>query len=73
MLRSSVGSAWRDSAKLTGSCVCAIATRQPSATSLASAGRIVIIPGIARSVESCSIGWCVGPSSPTPMLSCVKM
>ena len=27
---------------------------------------------MARSVASCSIGWCVGPSSPTPIESCVK-
>ncbi len=25
-----------------------------------------------RSDAACSTGWCVGPSSPTPMLSCVK-
>jgi hypothetical protein len=30
-------------------------------------------PGIARSDASCSTGWCVGPSSPTPIESCVKM
>ena len=47
-------------------------TRQASATSLASPGRIVIRPGIARSDSSCSTGWCVGPSSPTPIESCVK-
>ena len=28
--------------------------------------------GVARSVASCSIGWCVGPSSPTPIESCVN-
>ena len=28
--------------------------------------------GIARSEAACSIGWWVGPSSPTPMLSWVK-
>ena len=27
---------------------------------------------MARSAGSCSTGWCVGPSSPRPMLSCVK-
>ena len=30
-------------------------------------------PGIARSDASCSTGWWVGPSSPTPIESCVKM
>ena len=48
-------------------------TRQASATSLASAGRRTISPGIARSDASCSTGWCVGPSSPTPIESWVKM
>jgi hypothetical protein len=28
--------------------------------------------GVARSAASCSIGWCVGPSSPTPIESCVN-
>ena len=48
-------------------------TFHASTTSLASPGRSVMSPGIARSEASCSIGWCVGPSSPTPMESCVKM
>ena len=30
------------------------------------------MPGVARSVASCSIGWCVGPSSPSPTESWVK-
>ena len=29
-------------------------------------------PGMARSEASCSTGWCVGPSSPSPIASCVK-
>ena len=32
----------------------------------ASAGRITCRPGMARSEASCSTGWWVGPSSPTP-------
>ena len=48
-------------------------TRHASATSLASAGRSTIRPGIARSEASCSTGWWVGPSSPTPIESWVKM
>ena len=28
--------------------------------------------GVARSAASCSIGWCVGPSSPTPIESWVN-
>ena len=55
-VRSNVGSACRLSANATGLSCCFIATRQPSATSLASAGRITIIPGIARNAISCSIG-----------------
>ena len=39
---------------------------QASAVSCASAGRTTLMFGVARSVASCSIGWCVGPSSPTP-------
>ena len=37
-----------------------------------SAGRNTVSPGIARSESSCSIGWCVGPSSPTKIESCVN-
>ncbi len=48
-------------------------SRHASATSLASPGRIVIRAGIARSDAICSIGWWVGPSSPTPIESWVKM
>ena len=48
-------------------------TFHASATSLASAGRNTSRPGMARSEASISTGWCVGPSSPTPMESCVKM
>src|SRR3989442_229943 len=29
--------------------------------------------GMARNEASCSMGWCGGPSSPTPIESCVKM
>ena len=47
-------------------------TRHAAATSLASAGRMTRSPGIARSDASCSIGWWVGPSSPTPTESCVQ-
>jgi hypothetical protein len=34
--------------------------------------RITITPGMARKEASCSIGWWVGPSSPTPIESCVN-
>jgi hypothetical protein len=47
-------------------------TRQASTVSLASAGCSTTNPGTARSDASCSTGWWVGPSSPTPIESCVK-
>ena len=47
-------------------------SRQASAVSLEPAGRTTSRFGVARSVASCSIGWCVGPSSPRPIESCVK-
>ena len=46
--------------------------RQACAVSFASAGRTTDRLGIARSAERCSIGWCVGPSSPRPIESCVQ-
>ena len=39
---------------------------------IASPGRMMINPGIARRLARCSMGWWVGPSSPTPIESCVK-
>ncbi len=50
----------------------ATAARSAATVSLASAGRMTCSWGIARSVASCSTGWCVGPSSPTPTESWVK-
>ena len=44
-----------------------------AAVSVASAGRITTMLGVARRVASCSTGWWVGPSSPTQTLSCVKI
>ena len=49
-----------------------IANCQASATSLAPAGRTTFKLGVARSIDSCSMGWWVGPSSPRPIESCVK-
>jgi hypothetical protein len=45
---------------------------QAIAVSAVSAGRQTSSPGIRRSAAACSTLWCVGPSSPRPMLSCVK-
>ncbi len=55
-----------------GRSVWASASAQAWAVSLASAGRITSSPGIARSEARCSIGWWVGPSSPTPTESWVQ-
>ncbi len=73
MERSRVGRAWRESTRQAGAPLWPRMTRQASAVSLASQGRSVIRPGMALSAVSCSIGWWVGPSSPTPMESWVKM
>ena len=72
MERSKIGTVWRVSTSATGLWVRSTATRQASAASLASAGRITSRCGIARSEASCSIGWWVGPSSPSPIESWVK-
>jgi len=48
-----------------------IAIVHAAATSIESAGRTTCKPGIKRNAPSCSIGWCVGPSSPTKIESCV--
>ena len=47
------------------------ASLQACAVSLASAGRMRLRPGMARSDARCSIGWWVGPSWPSPMESWV--
>ena len=47
-------------------------TRHASAISFASPGRITISPGIGRSDARCSTGWCIGPSSTTPIESWVN-
>jgi hypothetical protein len=44
---------------------------QAADVSFASAGRTTVKFGMRRSVDSCSIGWCVGPSSPRATESCV--
>mmetsp|Transcript_52932 Transcript_52932/g.137943 ORF Transcript_52932/g.137943 Transcript_52932/m.137943 type:complete len:225 (+) Transcript_52932:281-955(+) len=71
--RSSVGNAWRDKTTAAGSCVRVMITFHISSTSLASQGRNVNKPGTERNAARCSIGWCVGPSSPTPIESWVKI
>jgi hypothetical protein len=67
------GRPWRLSTITVGVSVCENAKRYASAVSFAPAGRITLRFGCARSIASCSIGWCVGPSSPRPIESWVKM
>jgi 7-cyano-7-deazaguanine synthase in queuosine biosynthesis len=66
-----VGRPWRVSASTEGVEDCDSAISQASAVSTASAGRNTIMLGVARSMARCSTGWCVGPSSPSPIESCV--
>ena len=49
-----------------------IAASQHNAVSNKSAGRNTLPFGIDLSILICSIGWCVGPSSPKPIESCVN-
>ena len=49
-----------------------IAAAQATAVSAVSHGRQTSRFGIRRSDAACSIDWCVGPSSPRPIESCVK-
>ena len=71
-MRSRVGRAWRVRISAIGPSRRLTASFQAATVSLASAGRITVRLGIARSAARCSIGWWVGPSSPRPMLSWVK-
>jgi hypothetical protein len=69
---SSTGRSWRLRISAVGpSCVEGDPPGRP-AVSLASAGRMTDRPGMARSDASCSTGWWVGPSSPTPTESWVQ-
>jgi hypothetical protein len=49
-----------------------MAISQASAVSTASAGRSTSTLGMARKLARCSTGWCVGPSSPSPIESWVR-
>ena len=63
---------WRVSASPHGPAVRSRIAFQAPAVSLASPGRTIERPGMARSAAMCSIGWWVGPSSPSPIESCVQ-
>ena len=49
-----------------------IAAAQATAVSTVSQGRQTSMPGSGAGWTTCSTDWCVGPSSPRPMESCVK-
>ena len=66
------GRFWRDSSSAVGRSRLPSATAQAAAVSAVSQGRQTSRLGIRRSDAACSIDWCVGPSSPRPMESCVK-
>ena len=70
--RSNTGMFWRVSAIPAGPLRRSRIVFQAYAVSLASPGRTMSRPGIARRVASCSIGWWVGPSSPRATESCVQ-
>ena len=70
---SKVGKFWRVNTNDVGVCSDSSATSQATRVSLPSAGRITFMLGIARRPANCSIGSCVGPSSPTAIESWVKM
>ena len=67
-----IGSFWREKMSTTGDLGVVMAMRQASVLSLASAGRSTTILGMMRRASTCSTGWWVGPSSPSPMLSWVN-
>ena len=65
------GRPWRERESTEGVEDVVSASPQHSAVSIISHGRYTFKFGIARKLERCSTGWCVGPSSPKPMESCV--
>ena len=70
--RSNTGMFWRVSAMPAGPAWRRSISSQTTAVSVASPGRTTVKFGIARSAASCSIGWWVGPSSPSATESCVQ-
>ena len=51
---------------------CASACAHATAVSTVSHGRQTSSCGMSRRLAACSIDWCVGPSSPRPIESCVN-
>lgn len=72
-MSSSVGRSWRERMSEVGPSLRITDCTKAPAVSSASAGRITSMLGMTRSAETASTGWCVGPSSPTPIESCVRM
>ena len=70
--RSNTGMFWRVSAMPAGPLRRSRIVFHAQAISLASPGRTMSRPGMARSAVSCSIGWWVGPSSPSATESWVQ-
>jgi hypothetical protein len=66
------GRLWRDSSSAVGRSRLSIAAAHAASVSTVSHGRQTSRFGIRRSDAACSIDWCVGPSSPRPIESCVK-
>ena len=63
--RSITGTFWRVSNRNVGPVLCLSAAIQAAAVSVASAGRRIETFGMQRKLVCCSMGSCVGPSSPT--------
>jgi hypothetical protein len=72
-ITSSVGRFCRERMSAVGPVLRLIAWMYAAAVSSASPGRMTSRLGIMRSDDTVSTGWCVGPSSPTPIESCVQM
>ena len=66
------GTLWRVSKSAVGPSFLRRAAAQATAVSAPSQGRQTSMFGIRRRLAACSTGWCVGPSSPSPIESCVK-
>jgi hypothetical protein len=70
--RATNGEFWRDSIRHEGPSRRSTASIHACAVSTVSQGRQTVMPGMRRRLAVCSTAWCVGPSSPRPMESCVK-
>mmetsp|Transcript_41834 Transcript_41834/g.97989 ORF Transcript_41834/g.97989 Transcript_41834/m.97989 type:complete len:208 (-) Transcript_41834:1535-2158(-) len=69
----STGRFWRERMSAVGPVLRSIEWTYAAAVSSASPGRITSRLGMRRRDETVSTGWWVGPSSPTPIESCVQM